>query len=91
MGGAVRLMCLFFVWASESLWVVTPPHLCSHLVYGRFVLSAARIWKHVVGTNTIFDKPVSCKNCRRCFVRCVLLNGCESRMEVKAVLQPSFR
>ena len=29
--------CVFvFVWASESLWVVTPPHLCSHLASGRW-------------------------------------------------------
>ena len=29
--------CVFvFVWAAESLWVVTPPHLCSHLASGRW-------------------------------------------------------
>ena len=55
-----------------------------------FVLSAARIWKHVVGTHTIFDKPVSCRSCQRCFVRCVLLNGCTSRVGSKGCFAAVF-
>ena len=28
-------LSVFFGWVSESLWVVAPPHVCSHLAYGR--------------------------------------------------------
>ena len=45
---------VFFVWASESWWVLTPP-ICVRTS----LMVAARIRKLVVRTHMRFDKPVS--------------------------------
>ena len=91
MGGAIRLMCFFLcgrlrdcVGCYATAFVLVPR-------FWSLVLSAARIRKHVVGMHIMFDNSASSWNCQRCFVRCVLLNGCTSRVGVKAVLQRSIR